>query len=67
MLKTQIIKRNGYVIEFVPIIIPCTYHHPNERKVCKNCDDTMKWVDGYHMVITNKKGQKSGFIVDNIK
>ena len=66
MHKTTIIERNGHIVEFIPIIMPCTYHYPVEGKACKNCNNTMKWVDGYHMIY-EIKGKKYGFIVDNMK
>ena len=68
MHKTITIKRNGHVVEYIPIVYKCTYHQPDPKTgVCVNCGDTMEYVDGYYMVITNPKGKKICFTVDNIK
>ena len=54
-------------VEFIPLIVPCTYHHKKEDGVCRNCNDTMKYKDGYYMIHTDEKGNKSAFFVDTIK
>ncbi len=62
--KTITIKRNGHTVEYIPIVVPCTYHSPDPKTgICRNCGDTMEYVDGYYMVIDNK----TAFSVDTIK
>jgi len=63
MQSSIIIKRNGHVVEYKPIIQKCTYYKPDESGVCRNCDGTGKYVSSYYMIIDGK----SGFVVDNIK
>ena len=66
MSKEKIItvKRNGHIVEFTPIVVPCTYHSPDPKTgICRNCDGTRKYVDGYYMIIDNK----TAFTVDTIK
>ena len=67
MPKTITVKRNGHIVEFIPIMKPCTYHSQDFDGICKNCNNTMKYVDGYYMIVTDRKGQKIGFTVDTIK
>jgi len=66
-MQTITVKRNGYVVEYVPIIKSCTYHSQQFDEICRNCNNTMQYCDGYHMIITDKQGNKTGFIVDNVK
>lgn len=63
MYETKIIEQNGHIVEFVPIVKPCTYHSQQFNGACRNCNNTMKYVDGYNMIID----KKWGFIVDSIK
>lgn len=67
MVKSIIVKRNGNTIEYEPIVHKCTYHSPKPGEKCQNCNDTGKYVDGYYMIVTDKNGHKTAFIVDNIK
>ena len=53
-------------VEFIPLIVPCTYHHKKEDGVCINCNDTMKYKAGYYMIY-EKNGKKYSFFVDSIK
>jgi len=53
-------------VEFIPLIKKCTYHHKKEDGVCRNCNDTMKYQDGYYMIY-EKDGKKYAFFVDSIK
>ena len=63
MSETITKKINGHIIEYIPIIKKCTYYCPDENGICKNCNDTGKYIDGYYLIIDGK----SGFMVDNIK
>ena len=63
MQKTITVRRNGHIVEYIPIVKPCTYNHRNSEGICKNCNNTMKYIIGYNMIIDGKWG----FIVDNIK
>ena len=53
-------------VEFIPLIKPCTYHHPDKKQVCRNCKNTMKYKDGYYLVYGKGK-KKYAFFVDTIK
>ena len=57
------VKRNGHTIEFIPIYQKCTYYHQSDKGVCKNCNGTMRYKDGYTMIIDDK----IAFTVDSIK
>jgi len=50
-------------VEFIPLYQKCTYHHPDEKGICKNCNNTGKYCDGYYMIINGK----TGWFVDSIK
>jgi len=65
-MEKVVIKRNGHLIEFEPILRDCTYHYPKPGQKCVNCNGTKKYVDGYYMTYS-LNGQKIGFVVDNIK
>ncbi len=54
-------------VEFIPLNRKCTYHHKDENGVCRNCNDTMIYKDGYTLIYTDKNGVKQGFFVDTIK
>lgn len=54
---------NGHKIEYEPIIYDCTYYSPDKNGVCRNCNGTKKYIDGYYMIIDDK----TCFMVDNIK
>lgn len=54
-------------VKFKPLIKPCTYHHKDEKGVCKNCGNTMLYQDGHYLIFTNKNGLKQAFYVDTIK
>ncbi len=58
-----VIKRNGHLIEYEPIVKDCTYHNLDENGKCRNCNNTGKFVAGYYMIID----KKFGFAVDTIK
>ncbi len=53
-------------VNFIPLIQKCSYFHPNEKKICRNCNNTMKYKDGYYMIYESN-GKKYGFFVDTIK
>lgn len=55
--------RNGHLVEFIPIVAPCTYYHKEKGGECKNCHGTRKYVTGYYMIIDGK----IGYTVDTIK
>jgi len=57
------IKKNGHIIEYIPIIKKCTYYKPDENGICRNCNGTRKYVDGYYMIIDGI----TGFTIDNMK
>lgn len=57
---------DGHMVEFEPIILPCTYYHKDKQGECKNCHGTRKYVDGYYMIVEND-GKKIAFTVDTIK
>jgi len=63
MQNSIIIKRNGHTVEYIPIIKKCTYYSPNENGICRNCNGTGKYIDGYYMILDGIVG----FIVDTIK
>ena len=54
-------------VKFIPLIKPCTYHHKQKDGVCINCNDTMKYKDGYTLIYTDKNGVKQAFFVDTLK
>jgi len=54
-------------VEFIPLNHKCTYHHKDEKGVCKNCNDTMVYQEGHYLIYTDKNGLKQAFFVDTIK
>ena len=54
-------------VKFIPLIKKCTYHHKKEDGVCRNCNDTMKFKDGYTLIYTDKNGLKQAFFVSTLK
>lgn len=54
---------NGHIVEYIPNIVKCTYWHKKKDGICKNCNDTMKYINGYYMIIDGK----IGFFVDTIE
>ncbi len=59
-------KNKDGTVEFTPLIQKCTYHHKDADGVCKNCNDTMKYQDGFYLTY-EKDGKKFGFFVDTLK
>ena len=53
-------------ITFEPLYQKCTYHHPDEKGICKNCHGTGQYKDGYYLII-EKNGHKTAWFVDTIK
>jgi len=53
-------------VKFIPIMTPCTYHHLDEKGVCRNCNNTGLYKDGYYMIY-EINGKKFAYTVDTIK
>lgn len=49
-------KVNGHTVEYIPNMKKCSYYHKGKDGVCKNCNDTRKYIDGYYMIIDGKIG-----------
>lgn len=60
-------KDKEHRVEFIPIVKRCTYNHRDKNGVCKNCNNTMKFIAGYHLITEDKDGNKIAFQVDTIK
>ena len=57
-------KKKKIKVEFVPLYQKCTYHQKDKKTgKCVNCNDTMKYKDGYYMIINDK----TAYFVDTIK
>jgi len=63
---TKIIKKTK--LEYIPIIYDCTYHDTNNKqRACVNCHNTKYYTDGYYLIVTDCKGNRIAYTVDNIK
>ena len=49
-------------VEFIPLMKDCTYHHLNEKGICRNCGNTGKYKDGYYLI-----AGKTAYFVDTVK
>lgn len=53
-------------VTFEPLIKPCTYHHLDKNGICRNCNNTRIYKDGYYMII-ERNGKKTAWFVDTVK
>lgn len=60
-------KKKKAKVEFIPLIKKCTYHHKDGQGVCKNCNDNMRYTDGYTLIYTDRSGVRQAFFVDTLK
>ena len=66
-LTEEKMENKKHKVKFVPIVKECTYYHKNKEGVCRNCNDTRKFIAGYHLIVEDKDGNKIGFQVDTLK
>ena len=59
-------KKDEIKVKFEPITKPCTYYHPDKNGVCKNCNGTRVYRDGYFLIY-EINGKKFAWQVDTMK
>jgi len=53
-------------VRFEPLQKPCTYYQPDKNGICKNCNGTKVYTDGYYLIY-ERNGKEFAFFVDTMK